>query len=140
MQEIFESCGTEGLVLSWKGLAYEAWIENVLARTVQKAMGMIEYHQCVAYKKGSINDRTAKHCMKNAKIMLERNLDRQHWLHVRFSDEVHFLYGDDPTTYDIQKPGQRLCNNCCLQKPPSNDKETQRVYKWAAVDYDFKTS
>lgn len=139
MDKIIEEFGMEARQLSWESLAYEAGIEDVCARTVQRAMGTMGYRQCVACRKGWCNPSTAKDRIEFAKIMLQRYPEPDDWKPVRFSDEVHFGYGPSQTNYIIRKPGQRYCADCIAEKPPPEQKSTRREHAWAAIGFDFKS-
>ena len=47
MDRLIEEYDMEARQLSWKSLAYEAEIENVSTRIIQRAMGAMGCRQCV---------------------------------------------------------------------------------------------
>ncbi|KAF2675596.1 hypothetical protein K458DRAFT_425360 [Lentithecium fluviatile CBS 122367] len=51
MERIIEDLDAEGRSMSWETLAYESGLE-VSARTVKRAMGTLDYHKCIACRKG----------------------------------------------------------------------------------------
>jgi hypothetical protein len=70
-------------------------------------MGTMNYHKCVACRKGWVNESTAKRRVEWSQVMKERYPDEKDWSSVRFSDEVHFGYEPQGKIHIIRKPGQR---------------------------------
>ncbi|KAI5805098.1 hypothetical protein EDC01DRAFT_642001 [Geopyxis carbonaria] len=139
MDKIIEDWGIEARQLTWQALAYEAGIEDVSENTIRKAMGTLDYHQCIACRKGYVNPSTAKDRLQFSKVMLERYPDPDDWTNLRFSDTVHFSYGPSLSPRIIRKPGQRYCPKCVVDKQPDEPKETQQEHSWVAVGWNFKS-
>jgi hypothetical protein len=59
LERIVEEEGFEAQVMTWEQLGFEAGL-NVSGRTIQRAMGMISYHKCIACRKGWVSPSTAK--------------------------------------------------------------------------------
>ena len=110
-----------------------------LGRIVQKAMGMINYHKCIAYRRGWVNKKTAKYRMDWATLILERYPRLEDWHRVRFSDEVHFGYDTQDKLKISQKPGMRYCQNCIEEVQEPTEKNKKCYYCWAAVEHNFKS-
>ena len=53
-------------------------------------MGTMEYHKCIACRRGWVNEKTRKDRLEYATVMLQRYPNPQDWYRVRLSDEVHF--------------------------------------------------
>lgn len=51
MERILEEEGIEARALTWEQLGYEIGLE-VSGRTIQRAMGIMDFHKCIACKKG----------------------------------------------------------------------------------------
>ena len=51
MERILETEGIEARALTWEQLDYEVGLD-CSGRTVQRAMGTMDYHKCVSCRKG----------------------------------------------------------------------------------------
>ena len=51
MERILEEEGIEARSLTWQQLGYEVGLD-CSGRTIQRAMGTMDYHKCVSCKKG----------------------------------------------------------------------------------------
>jgi len=73
MESIIWEYGYQARTLSWQGLALEAGIPpgSVSTRTIERAMGTLDYRKCIAYKKGFISPSNAKRRIEAAKIALQ---------------------------------------------------------------------
>ena len=89
MERILETEGIEARSYTWEQLGFEVGLE-CLGRTVQRAMGTMNYHKCIACRRGWVNKKTAKDRMDWATVMLQRYPRPDDWHRVRFSDEVPF--------------------------------------------------
>ena len=89
MGRILEEEGIEARSLTWQQLSYEVGLD-CSGRTVQRAMGTMDYHKCVSCKKGWVNLKTAAKRVEWSEFMLTRYPNSEDWNRVRFSDEVHF--------------------------------------------------
>ncbi len=92
MKQILEMEGIDARANTWEQLGYEVGLEYI-GRTIRKAMGTIEYHKCIAGRRGWVNGKTRKDQLEYATVMLQRYHNSQDWYRVRFSDKVHFGYG-----------------------------------------------
>lgn len=102
-------------------------------------MGVLNFRHCRSYKKGFVNESTAKNRVEFSKIMLDQYPDEDDWKHVCFSDEVYFGYAQGADTpYILCKPGQQSCPNC-IQQVPNDNKNQKRVHAWAVIGYNFKS-
>jgi hypothetical protein len=54
MERIIEDCDAEGRSMSWDTLAYELGLD-VSTQTIRRAMGTLDYHKCIACRKGWVN-------------------------------------------------------------------------------------
>ncbi len=127
MEKIMESEGFEARALTWEQLGYEVSLE-VSGMTIKRHMGTMNYHTCIACRKGWVSPRTATKRVEWAAIMLERYPTKQHWEPVRFSDEVHFGYGPQGKLRIIRKPGQRYCMDCIQEADSPKDKDLKRQH------------
>ncbi len=137
-EKILEENGFEGHALTWDQLAFKAGLD-VHADTVKRAMGTMNYHKCIACRKGWIHPHLAERRLKHATFMLERYPEKEDWYRVRFSDEVHFDYGPQGKIWIIRKPGMRYCQDCIQEEEQPADKDKKRFHCWAAVGHDFKS-
>jgi hypothetical protein len=71
--------------------------------------------------------------------MLERDLIKEHWRKVRFSDEVHYGLGPQGKLLIIRKPGERYCKDCIQEAREPEKTEKKMLHAWAAVGYKFKS-
>lgn len=63
IEQVIEEEGFEARALTWEQLGYEVGLE-CSGRTIQAAMGTIDYHKCVACRKGWVNAKTARRRVK----------------------------------------------------------------------------
>ncbi len=70
-------------------LGFEAQIEASEAK-IQRAIGILEYHKCLACQHGWQSATSKKNRVQYAELMLVRYLNLKDWDRVRFSNEVHF--------------------------------------------------
>jgi hypothetical protein len=138
MERIIEDCDAEGRSMSWDTLAYEAGLD-VSTRTIRRAMGTLDYHKCIACRKGWVNKETAKRRVEYATLMLDRYPYQKDWHHVRFSDEVHFGLGPQGKLRIIRKPGERYCINCIQHEREPEEPDKKKIHAWAAVGHRFKS-
>ena len=71
MERIIEDCDAEGRSMTWDTLGYEAELD-VSTRTIRRAMGTLDYHKCIACRKGWVNQSTAKRRLEYATLMIDR--------------------------------------------------------------------
>lgn len=76
MEEILKEEGFEARALTWEQLGYEVGLE-CSGRIIQRAMGTMEYHKCVACRKGWMSLKIARRRVEWAKIMLQRYLEKE---------------------------------------------------------------
>ena len=111
MDRILETEGIEARAYILEQLGFEVGLE-FSGRIVQRAMGTMSYHKCIAFRRGWVNEKTANDRMNWATVMLERYPHPEDWHRVRFSDEVHFGYGTQDKLRIIRKAGMRYCQDC----------------------------
>jgi hypothetical protein len=61
--------------MTWACLGYEAGIEDVHPRTIQRTMGRLDYYKYIACIKGWVNKNLRTQRKEYAKIMLARYPD-----------------------------------------------------------------
>lgn len=140
-ERILEDNGIEGKKLGWAGLAYEAGLD-VSEWTLKRAMGTMDYHMCVACKRGWASPAQQKKRVGWAELMLAKYPNPEDWHHIRWSDECHFGWGSEGKVWIIRKKGTRYCPGCIQnvqQKPEKEEKNQKRVHVWAAVVQNFKS-
>ena len=125
MDRILETEGMEARGLTWVQLGYEVGLE-CSGRTIQRVMGTMNYHKCIACRKGWVSESTAKRRFEWAIVMKERYPDDKDWFSVRFSDEVHYSYGPQGKIRIIRKPGQRYCQDCLQETNESTEKDLKK--------------
>ena len=89
MDRILETEGIEGRGLTWSQLGYEIGLD-CSGRTIQRAMGTMDYYKCLSCRRGWVNNKTDAHRVEWAQVMLNRYPESEDWHKVRFSDEVHY--------------------------------------------------
>lgn len=104
-------------------------------RTIQKAMGTMDYHKCRACRKGWVNEKLAQRRVEYATVMLERYPEPKDWHRVRLRDEVHFGWGPSRETAYHSSTWRKDTVQACVQNarrtgPPRIKK---RHHCWAAV-------
>ncbi len=73
MEVVLETEGIEALRFTWKQLSNEVGLD-CSGRTVQRAMGTMNYHKYIACLKSWVNERLAERHFQNANMMLQRYL------------------------------------------------------------------
>ena len=111
MERLLEEESIEARALTWEQLGYEVGL-NCTGRTIQRAMGTMDYHKCITCRKGWVNKKSAKNRVNWAEFMLHKYPEPEDWHRVRFSDEVHFGWGSQGKLRIICQPGTRYCQNC----------------------------
>jgi hypothetical protein len=130
MERILENEGIKGLALTWAQLGYEVGLE-CRGRIIERAMGTMDYHKCIACQRGWVNPKTAKNRVNFSTVMLERYPLPVDWYRVRFSNECHYGWGDQQKLRIIRKPGQRYCYSCIQQRDEPAEKDRKRYHSWA---------
>ena len=110
MEKILENEGLEGRSLTWMQLGFEAQVEASEA-TIRRAMGTLQYHKCLACRRGWQSPSSKKNRVQFAESMLARYPNPEDWDCVRFSNEVHTLWVGATTlsTYYSQAWTTLLC-------------------------------
>ena len=117
MDKILQAGDLQDRAMTWETLGYEAGLD-VSARTIQRAMGSLNYYKCVACRKTWISPDLAIRRKESAKTMLARYPKSEDWKRVRFSDEVHLSLGPMGKLMIIRRPGERHCANCTQTESP----------------------
>ncbi|KAF1831151.1 hypothetical protein BDW02DRAFT_572326 [Decorospora gaudefroyi] len=108
---------------------------------MKRALGLMDYHKCIACTKGWVSYKSAKIRVQYAETMLSLKPQAEDWRDVRFSDEVHCRVGPQGKMRIIRKPGERYCADCIqeqLNRDDEKDWETSHI--WGAVGYNFKSN
>ncbi|KAF2869638.1 hypothetical protein BDV95DRAFT_82469 [Massariosphaeria phaeospora] len=71
LERIVEDFDVESRLMSWETLAYESGLD-VSKDTIRRAIGTLNYHKCLACKKGWVNKATAERRREYAEVMYER--------------------------------------------------------------------
>ena len=74
MERILETEGMEARGLTWVQLGYEVRLE-CSGRTIQRVMGTMNYHKCIACRKDWVSESTAKRRFEWIIVMKERYPD-----------------------------------------------------------------
>lgn len=142
MEEIVNDRNIRYRALPWAELAKKAGLtgdKQVYFYTVRKLMQDQEYYKCIA-------------CIKNwlsSNIRIERRVftrDKQtykleDWKRVRWSDEIYFGFSPEGKLRIIRYPGERFCWDYIQERgKPLEEKDKKRLYAWATVGWNFKTS
>jgi hypothetical protein len=147
MERIIAAWGQEHRELSWKQLAEEAELTHVSMRTIQKAIGTLEFFQCAKCKKGYVNPNIAAQRNYFASQMLWHYPLPENWKAMRFSDEMHWGISREKL-FPLRKPGVRLCAQCVEvgsegpegeMEVEAEDRAANREHGWGAVGYGFKS-
>ena len=139
---MLEEDGFCARALTWAQLGYEAGLD-VSESCIRRHMGTMDYHKCIACRKGWANEKTKKRRLEYAQYWLPRYPNSGDWHNIRFSDECHFGFGPQGKLRIIRKPGQRLCQDCIQEGDPQGDdvkeNDKRRLHTWAAVGWEFKS-
>lgn len=154
MEAIIEAADVEERLMTWEALEQEAQVYNpeflasgkrskkaetlVSGRTVQRVLGRLDYHTCVACQTSWVSKNHAAQRLQFAKDMLAKYPTKYDWRRVRFSDEVHFGLGPQGKLMIIRKKGQRYCANCLQEEREPCETDKKKLHAWAAFGYNFK--
>ena len=111
---------------------------DVNGKTIKAAMGSMDYHKCLACKKGWVSKKTADWRVKWADARLERYPEPSDWELVRFSDEMHSGYGPEHQLRYIRRPGERYYSDCIQRVKEPKDSDLKRQHTWSAAGFNFK--
>jgi hypothetical protein len=137
IEEILEQEGLEGRGLTWEQLGSEVGLDAD-RKTIQKALGALGYHKCIACRKQWVDNSTAIRRVEHSRVMLECYPHWTDWKGVRWSDECYWGWGPQGKLWIIRKPGMRRCHNCVQQASQPKEKDQKRLHIWSAVGWDFK--
>ena len=129
----------KGKALTWEQVATEvgaAVSRKTMWNTLKAAL---DYHKCLAYLKGWLDDKMMAKRVEYAEIMLSRYPLKEQWKRVRFSDELHSGFGPQGQLHIIRKPGVRYRQDCVQYGDKPAEKDEKRVYAWAAIWWNFKS-
>jgi hypothetical protein len=139
MEEILRNADVEERAMTWLALGEEAGLNRVSERTIQRAIGRLDYHKCVACQRGWVSKDLAERRVEFAKRMLVKYPNPDQWKRVRFSDEVHFSLGPQGKLMIIRKPGERYCRNYIQEEREPEEIDKKKLHAWAAVGFNFKS-
>lgn len=71
IEQILEQDGFNARALTWEQLGYEANLD-VCGKIIRQAMGIIEYHICLACRKGWVNKKSKQRREEYAEYWLQR--------------------------------------------------------------------
>ena len=138
MEKLIWDHGYEARTLTWTSLLHAAGIEKTChTRTVQRAMGTLDYRKCIACPKRWVSQASAQKRVEYAQIMRKRYPKPEDWRHVRFSNEIHFGFGPQGKVRIIRRLGERYCPDCLQEQRLPAEKDLKRLYAWAAVGYNL---
>lgn len=139
MEQILQHEGLEGRAFTWEQLGMEAGVE-ASGWTIKMVMGSLEYHKFLACQRSWQSPRSAAaNRVEYARKTLGKYPRPKDWHRVRFSDEVHFGWGNNINcAWSIRRPGERYCVDCIQHKEAPKEKDEKRFHCWAAVGYGFK--
>jgi hypothetical protein len=128
MEEILRNADVEERAMTWLALGEEAGLNGVSERTIQRAMGRLDYHKCVACQRGWVSKDLARRRVEFAERMLAKYPNPDQWKRVRFSDEVHFGLGPQGKLMIIRKPGERYCRNCIQEEREPEEADKKKLH------------
>ena len=89
MEEILWKYGFAARRLTWKALANEAKVE-ASSRTIERAMGTLQYRKCIACEKGWVSPSNAVRRVKAAHLALSYRPNPEDWYNIRWTHECYF--------------------------------------------------
>ena len=93
MDRILQEVGFEAREMTWVELGFEVGLEGLHSDTIRRAMGTMDYRQCIACRKGWASRKLAKQRVEFSTTQLHLRPTPKDWRIVRFLDEVHFAIG-----------------------------------------------
>jgi len=161
-ERIIWQYGFQARALTWQGLALEAGISGISARTIERAMGefshtiswlwsstpnflsfsigTLGYRKCIAWEKGFVSPFNAERRTKAAQTALFYHPRPEDWHDIRWSDEVHFAKTSQGRVRIIRKYGERYCPDCIHHAEKEDDDEIrERYHVWGAIGWNFKS-
>lgn len=138
MDRIIRDYGWDGRILTWQQLGEEAGVD-AKARTIKERMGSLDYHKCIACKKGWRSQKSAKRRVFWAKDTLQIRPDSESYENIRYSDEMHAGWGPQYQMHLIRRPGERYCIDCIQYTDEPAEKDRKRQHCWGSAGYEFKS-
>jgi hypothetical protein len=139
MEDYLEHADVKQRAVTWQNLARQAGVRtDVSWRTIQRAMGALDYHKCIACDKGWVSQdvrRGRRIWSQEQKALRPKEQD---WFDVRFSDEVHFGLGPQRKLRIIRRPGERYCYSCIQDRAEPQEKDKKKFHAWGDVGFDYK--
>ena len=81
--------------LTWSQLGYEIGLD-CNGRTIQRAMGTMDYHKCLSCRRGWVNNKIAAHRVEWAQVMLNRYPKSEDWHKVLYDSAMKFITAGVP--------------------------------------------
>nr|POF18079.1 putative gamma-glutamyl phosphate reductase [Quercus suber] len=139
VEQAIEEHGWSAKSMSWQAIATDVLHKEVSGRTLQRAMGTMEYYRCIVCKKGWVSKELAKARLEFAQAQLDLRPTSDDWRPVRFSDESSRGYGSAGKSWMIRRPGERICKDCIKIHGELAEGEKKCDHCWAAAGYKFKS-
>jgi hypothetical protein len=110
MEDYLENADIRERAVTWQNLAEQCGIQRdppISGRTIQRAMGSLDYHKCIACDKAWVAPDVRADRRSFAREQLTERPTVHEWKNVRWSDEVHFGLGPQRKLRIIRRPGER---------------------------------
>ena len=91
MEKILEKDGFCARALTWEQLGYEANLD-VSGKTIRRVMGTMEYHKCLACRKGWGNEKGKKRRKEHAEYWLPLYEQPEDWDPIRLRAPGYAAY------------------------------------------------
>ncbi|KAK4202201.1 hypothetical protein QBC40DRAFT_277145, partial [Triangularia verruculosa] len=108
-------------------------------RTVRRAVKDINLRIYIICKHKYISPKAKLRREEFARVILEKYPNKEDWYYIRFFNECHFGWGPQGRVHIIRRPWERYCGDCLLEQDEPEEKDTKRLYYWAAIGHDFKS-
>lgn len=124
--------------MNWDLVAFETLGDRCQGHTLQRAMGVMDYHKCIVCLRGWVHPKLAKKRVEFAQAKLRWKPASEDWDDVYFSDQFHGGWGPTGKARIIRRPGERICRDCLNDDEPL-DRNLRKVNGWVAAGYGHKS-
>jgi hypothetical protein len=140
IERFLDNNGHDGRTIPWACLPAAAGLDiDVSAETVRRAVKDVNFRMCPTCPNKYLSPQHKEGRLEYARTMLERYPEPEDWYHVRFSGKSHFGWGPQGRVHVIQRPWERYCPDCIVEKEEPVAKDQKKLHAWAAVGHDFKS-
>lgn len=141
IERLIESEGFNVQPIPWAGIPEAAGLDVAASgETVRRAVKTLDSRVCTACESRWVSAKLASMREEYCRSALEARPRAEDWRGFRFTSEVHFGYGPEGKVWVCQRPWERACPSCLMERQlpekPEMDLKKKTLHGWGAVGYD----